>query len=57
VVPIAIGALIDGHNFSPALAFIAILAGLGICSYLFVVGRIDLDTPPEVKPQESRVGR
>ncbi|HIG8795721.1 TPA: MFS transporter [Raoultella terrigena] len=57
VVPIAIGALIDGHNFAPALAFIAILAGLGICSYLFVVGRIDLDTPPEVKPQESRVGR
>jgi ACS family D-galactonate transporter-like MFS transporter len=57
VVPIAIGALIDGHNFAPALAFIAILAGLGICSYLFVVGRIDLDTPQEVKPQESRVGR
>ena len=43
VVPIAIGALIDGHNFAPALAFIAVLACLGICSYLFVVGKIDLD--------------
>lgn len=43
VVPIAIGALIDGHNFAPALGFIATLACLGICSYLFVVGRIDLD--------------
>ncbi|WP_338558093.1 MFS transporter [Erwinia sp. E_sp_B04_7] len=45
VVPIAIGALIDGQNFAPALAFIAILAALGICSYLFVVGRIDDVTP------------
>lgn len=42
VVPIAIGALISGDNFAPALAFIAVLAGLGICSYLFVVGRISL---------------
>ena len=40
---IAIGALIDGHNFAPALGFIAVLACLGICSYLFVVGKIDLD--------------
>ncbi len=41
VVPIAIGALIDGDNFAPALVFIAVLAGIGICSYLFVVGNID----------------
>lgn len=41
VVPIAIGALIDGSNFAPALAFIAVLAAIGICSYLFVVGKID----------------
>ncbi|WP_051937200.1 MULTISPECIES: MFS transporter [Erwinia] len=41
VVPIAIGALIDGQNFAPALTFIAFLAVVGICSYLFIVGRID----------------
>jgi len=41
VVPIAIGALIDGDNFAPALAFIAVLAAIGICSYLFIVGKID----------------
>ncbi|WP_306767909.1 MFS transporter [Martelella alba] len=44
VVPIAIGALIDGDNFAPALVFIAALAGLGIFSYLFVVGEIKPDT-------------
>ncbi|MDE1190377.1 MAG: MFS transporter [Pantoea sp.] len=41
VVPIAIGALIDGDNFAPALAFIAVLAAIGIASYLFIVGKID----------------
>ncbi|QGY30437.1 MFS transporter [Pantoea cypripedii] len=41
VVPIAIGALIDGDNFAPALAFIAVLAAMGIASYLFIVGKID----------------
>ncbi|MBK0089690.1 MULTISPECIES: MFS transporter [Erwiniaceae] len=41
VVPIAIGALIDGDNFAPALGFIAVLAAIGICSYLFVVGKIE----------------
>ncbi|MDO6410038.1 MAG: MFS transporter [Pantoea sp.] len=41
VVPIAIGALIDGDNFAPALAFIAMLAAIGIASYVFIVGKID----------------
>lgn len=45
VVPVAIGALIEGHNFAPALGFIAVLAAIGICSYLFIVGRIDHVTP------------
>ncbi|PPS64749.1 hypothetical protein CRX72_03590 [Pantoea sp. BRM17] len=41
VVPIAIGALIDGSDFAPALMFIAALALVGIGSYLFIVGRPD----------------
>lgn len=41
VVPIAIGALIDGSDFAPALIFIAALALVGIGSYLFIVGRPD----------------
>ena len=47
LVPVEIdqdGALIDGHNFAPALGFIAGLACLGMCSYLFVVGKIVLDS-------------
>jgi len=39
VVPVAIGALIDGSDFAPALMFIAALALVGIGSYLFIVGR------------------
>ncbi|RPD42355.1 MFS transporter [Chitinophaga barathri] len=41
VVPIAIGFLASGGNFAPALIFIAVLGGLGACSYLFLVGNVE----------------
>ncbi|MBZ4188702.1 MFS transporter [Niabella beijingensis] len=41
VVPIAIGFLASGGNFAPALIFIAVLGGLGSCSYLFLVGNVE----------------
>ena len=40
-VPIIIGYLVDGGDFKPALLFIAVLAFLGSCSYLFLVGKIE----------------
>ncbi len=45
VVPIAIGFLASGGNFAPALIFIAVLGGLGACSYLFLVGNVERVTP------------
>jgi ACS family D-galactonate transporter-like MFS transporter len=47
VVPIAIGFLASGGNFAPALIFIAVLGGLGACSYLFLVGNVERVTPKE----------
>ncbi len=41
IVPIAIGYLAKDGDFKPALALIAGLAMLGVCSYLFLVGKIE----------------
>ena len=45
VVPLAIGLLIDGSNFAPALVFVGVLGMLGACSFLFVVGRVERIEP------------
>lgn len=45
IVPIAIGFLASGGNFAPALIFIAVLGGLGACSYLFLVGNVERVKP------------
>jgi ACS family D-galactonate transporter-like MFS transporter len=41
LVPLVIGFLVSGHNFAPALVFVAGLALMGALSYIFVVGRIE----------------
>jgi ACS family D-galactonate transporter-like MFS transporter len=41
VVPIAIGFLSKGGNFKPALVFISVLAFIGACSYIFLVGKVE----------------
>ena len=40
-VPIIIGLLVNDGDFKPALVFIAGLAVLGSCAYLFLVGKIE----------------
>ncbi len=41
VVPIVIGFLSRGGSFTRALIFIAVLALIGACSYIFVVGKVE----------------
>ncbi|MGJ8679065.1 MFS transporter [Paraglaciecola sp.] len=41
IVPVVIGFLVTDGDFRPALFFIASLAGIGFCSYLFLVGKIE----------------
>jgi len=41
VVPIVIGALISGGDFSPALVFVGGMACLSVFSWLVIVGRIE----------------
>jgi len=43
VVPIVIGFLVEGGNFKPALVFVGGLGILGACSYIFLVGKIELN--------------
>lgn len=44
-VPVIIGLLVNDGDFKPALLFIATLAVIGSCSYLFLVGKIEkIDT-------------
>ena len=40
-VPIVIGFLVSDGDFRPALFFVAFLALVGLCSYLFLVGKIE----------------
>ncbi|MEM6347024.1 MAG: MFS transporter [Bacteroidota bacterium] len=39
--PIIIGYLVEEGNFAPALFYIAALAFLGLCSYLFLIGKVE----------------
>ena len=41
VIPIVIGHLVKGGDFSPALVFIGCLAFAGAMSYIFLVGKIE----------------
>lgn len=41
VVPAVIGVLANDGDFKPALFFIACLAVIGLCSYLFLVGKVE----------------
>lgn len=41
VVPIVIGFLSRGGSFTRALIFIAVLALIGACSYIFIVGKVE----------------
>lgn len=41
IVPIVIGWLVTDGDFKPALIFIALLALIGCCSYLFLVGKVE----------------
>ncbi|BED89370.1 MFS transporter [Pseudoalteromonas sp. MM1] len=41
LIPVIIGVLVNDGDFKPALVFIAGLAVLGSCSYLFLVGKIE----------------
>ncbi|MEP1445191.1 MAG: MFS transporter [Paraglaciecola sp.] len=40
-IPVIIGFLVQGGDFAPALVFISGLALLGMCSYLFLIGKIE----------------
>jgi len=41
IVPVAIGYLVQGGNFSPALIFIGCMALMGALSYLLLVGKVE----------------
>lgn len=41
VVPLVIGFLVRGGNFAPALVFVGVLACIGACSYIFLVGKVE----------------
>lgn len=41
VIPIVIGIIVSGGNFTPAIALIGILALIGALSYIFIVGEIE----------------
>lgn len=43
VIPIVIGYLVANGNFSSALVFIAAIALVGTCSYIFVVGKLETE--------------
>ncbi|MBU2886400.1 MFS transporter [Gilvimarinus agarilyticus] len=46
-VPIAIGYLTEGGDFRPALVLIGALAITGLCSYLFLVGKVETIKLPQ----------
>lgn len=41
IVPIVIGFLVRDGSFTPALVFIGVLAFIGACSYVFLVGKVE----------------
>ncbi len=40
-IPIAIGYLVSGGNFAPALIFVSVIALVGALSYIFIVGKVE----------------
>ncbi|WP_041522693.1 MFS transporter [Gilvimarinus agarilyticus] len=51
-VPIAIGYLTEGGDFRPALVLIGALAVIGLCSYLFLVGKVETIQLPEPEKKQ-----
>ncbi len=48
IVPVAIGYLVKGDDFSPALIFISCMTMIGALSYIFLVGKIErIKTEPQ----------
>jgi ACS family D-galactonate transporter-like MFS transporter len=45
VTPMVIGYLAAGGNFAPGLAYIAVVALLGVCSYVFLIGKLESVEP------------
>lgn len=41
IVPLVIGMLVRGGNFTPALLFIGAMAFAGACAYIFLVGKVE----------------
>ncbi|MGI8636879.1 MAG: MFS transporter, partial [Segetibacter sp.] len=54
VVPIVIGFLVKGGDFEPALVFVGALGLIGACSYIFLVGKIEM-TPAATVDKERRL--
>jgi ACS family D-galactonate transporter-like MFS transporter len=40
-----IGYLAAGGNFAPGLVYIAVVALLGVCSYVFLIGKLESVEP------------
>ena len=45
VTPMVIGYLAAGGNFAPGLVYIAVVALLGVCSYVFLIGKLESVEP------------
>ena len=45
VTPMVIGYLASGGNFAPGLVYIAVVALLGVCSYVFLIGKLESVEP------------
>tara|TARA_R110001583_G_scaffold1520_1_gene11805 strand:+ start:8231 stop:9634 length:1404 start_codon:yes stop_codon:yes gene_type:complete len=60
-IPIAIGYLAQDGDFRPALVLVACLALIGLCSYIFLVGKVEeiqvpgLDDKGDIAPSGSHV--
>jgi ACS family D-galactonate transporter-like MFS transporter len=55
-VPIIIGVLVKDGSFAPALIFISSLACVGMCSYLFLIGKIeevDFSSPAQITNEQG----
>ncbi|MEO1451212.1 MAG: MFS transporter, partial [Bacteroidota bacterium] len=56
ITPIVIGYLVKDGQFEPAMIYIALMAFLGFCCYLFLIGkveRIEIDRPDSIPITES----
>ena len=54
VVPIVIGFLVKGGDFEPALVFVGALGLIGACSYIFLVGKIEM-APAMIVDKERKL--